>query len=379
MATTILFIDSHDHPTCMEKFNGVRRFASMLGWNAIRRKTTPDLRQVSNMVKTAKPAGCIVNAVRFHARIPPSAFGPVPVVYLDTDPNAFGRETHVISHDSIQTGILAAKELLSLRLKRFYYIPYKSSTFWCGQRWRGFSKTISAAGFPVERIRLHQSRHNLAMPPSSGIMAANDEMAEMLLSRLRSAGCHIPRDVVVISADDSEIARLNGITSIRIDFEHGGYIAAEMLASIIKGRPCPVKMKFGDVCIQHRNSTRHLSQTLPRIPEAIALIREKACSGLSAADVIRVLDAPRRTVEEHFRKSTGHSILQEIQSVRMECAFGLLSSTTRSISSIVDACGYHTPQAMRKAFRLHAGISMQEWQKREVLKRLQENDSSSSC
>ena len=358
----------------MEKFNGVHRFASMMGWDAIRRKTAPDLRQIANMVKTTKPIGCIVNAVRFHDRIPPNVFGPVPVVYLDTDPNTFGRKTYIVSHDSIQTGILAAKELLSLHLKRFYYIPYTTSSFWCNQRWRGFSRTISAAGFPVERIRLHQSKHNLSIPPSSGIMAANDEMAEMHLSRLRSAGCHIPRDVVVIAADDSEIARLNGITSIRIDFEHGGYIAAEMLAAIVEGRPCSLKMTFGDVCIQHRNSTRHLSQTLPRIPEAIALIREKACSGLSAADVIRVLDAPRRTVEEHFRKSTGHSILQEIQSVRMECAFGLLSSTSRSVSSIVDACGYRTPQAMRKAFRLHAGISMQEWQKREALKRLQEDN-----
>ena len=358
----------------MEKFNGVRRFASMMGWNAMRRKTTPGLRQISNMIKTTKPIGCIVNAVRFHDHIPPNVFKSIPVVYLDTNPDIFERRTHVVFHDSFHTGILAAKELLALRLKQFYYIPYKTPSFWCDHRWRGFSKTISTERFPVERLLLRPTQRSFSIPPSSGVMTANDEMAEILLSQLKDAGCHIPRDVVVISADDSEIARLNGITSIRIDFEHGGYIAAEMLAAIIEGRPCPIKMKFGDVCIQHRNSTRHLSQTLPRIPEAIALIREKACSGLSAADVIRVLDAPRRTVEEHFRKSTGHSILQEIQSVRMECAFYLLSSTTRSISSIVDACGYRTPQAMRKAFRLHAGISMQEWQKREALKRLQEDN-----
>ena len=374
MTTTILYIDSHDHPTCLEKFNGVRRFASMMGWNAVRCKPTTDIRRVSNLLKTAKPIGCIVNATRFLDRIPPNVFNSIPVVYLDTNPDIFGRRTHVVFHDSFHTGVLAAKELLSLRLKRFYYIPYKTPSFWCDHRWRGFSTTISAARFHVERLRLRPAQRGFFIPPSSGVMAANDEMAEILLSQLKSVGCHIPRDVVVISADDSEIARLNGITSIRIDFEHGGYIAAEMLAAIIEGRPCPIKMKFGDVCIQHRNSTRHLSQTLPRIPEAIALIREKACSGLSAADVIRVLDAPRRTVEEHFRKSTGHSILQEIQSVRMECAFDLLSSTTRSISSIVDACGYHTPQAMRKAFRLHAGISMQEWQKREDFKRLQKDN-----
>ena len=204
-------------------------------------------------------------------------------------------------------------------------------------------------------------------------MTANDEMAEMLVAQLKFSGLNVPHDIVVISADDSEIARRHGITSIRIDFEHGGYNAAEMLASLIEGIPCPTKMTFSDVCVQHRNSTRHFSQTLPRIPEAIALIREKACRGLSAAEVIRILGAPRRTVEEHFRKSTGHSILQEIQSVRMECAFGLLSSPSRSVSSIVDACGYRTPQAMRKAFRLHAGISMREWQKREAIKRLQEN------
>lgn len=373
MTAPILYIDSHDHPTCLEKFNGVRRFASMMGWDAVRCKPTADIRRISNILNIKKPIGCIVNANRFFDRIPPNVFMSIPVVYLDANPDIFERRTHVVFHDSFHTGVLAAKELLSLRLKQFYYIPYKTPSFWCNHRWHGFFKTISASGFPVERLRLYPSKRNFSIPLSSGIMTANDEMAEMLVAQLKFSGLNVPHDIVVISADDSEIARRHGITSIRIDFEHGGYNAAEMLASLIEGIPCPTKMTFSDVCVQHRNSTRHFSQTLPRIPEAIALIREKACRGLSAAEVIRILGAPRRTVEEHFRKSTGHSILQEIQSVRMECAFGLLSSPSRSVSSIVDACGYRTPQAMRKAFRLHAGISMREWQKREAIKRLQEN------
>ena len=204
------------------------------------------------------------------------------------------------------------------------------------------------------------------MPPDgSGIMAANDETAEMLLRQLKACGCRIPTKVAIISADDSKIARANGITSIRIDFERGGYSAAEMLSNFINREGRPQKKTFGDICVQHRNSTRHFSQMLPCIPDAIAFIRENACSGITVADVVNFLDAPRRTVEDHFRKSTGHSILQEIQSVRLERVFAMLTSTKKPIASIVDTCGYKTPQALRKAFRLHAGISMYDWRRRE--------------
>lgn len=367
MGALILYVDSHDHPTCIEKFNGVRRFASIRGWRVLRQKIPAEIRTLRLLLRKHKPLGCIVNANAFLNRFPPDLFAPLPVVYLDTDPAIFPPDTLIVCHDSFGTGTLAARELLSLHLKNYYYLPYKKVDFWCEQRWKGFSDAIAEAGFPVRRLNHSVFRKKLSLPASSGVMAANDEMAELFLSAAKRIGVRVPHDIAVISADDSTVARRQAVTSIRIDFENGGYRAAKMLAARVERKTFPSLMKFGDVCVQLRNSTRHFSQTLPHIPEAIALIREKACAGLTAADVVRAVGAPRRTVEDHFRKSTGHSILQEIQSVKIESAFDLLSSSAYSISEIVGICGYRTPQAMRKAFRRHAGISMREWQKRESM------------
>ena len=141
--------------------------------------------------------------------------------------------------------------------------------------------------------------------------------------------------------------------------------AYESLAKLMENQPCDSRKTFGDVCIQYRESTRHFARTLPRIPEAVARIREQACSGLTAADVADFIGGARRTAEAHFRLATGHSILQEIQSVRLERVFALLSASDMSISDLTELCGYSTPQALRKAFRLHAGISMNDWRKRK--------------
>ena len=365
MSKTVLYIDSHNHPTCTEKHNGVLRFASMADWNVIRKITSTKPNDILKLLKTTEPDGCIINATRFLDQLPPSLFKGIPIVYLDTNPDIFGEDICMVSHDSFGTGVLAAKKLLSLQLKHYFYLPYKTETFWCDQRWLGFSKTIAEAGFTAKKLNRAAPIRKTLPPADSGIMTANDETAEILLSQLKTHGCRIPNKIALISADDSKIARANGITSIRIDFEQGGYSAAKMLSAFIDREGHPQKKTFGDICVQHRNSTRHFSQMLPCIPDAISFIRENACSGITVADVVDFLDAPRRTVEEHFRKSTGHSILQEIQSVRLERVFAMLTSTKKPIATIVDTCGYRTPQALRKAFRLHAGISMHDWRRRE--------------
>lgn len=98
------------------------------------------------------------------------------------------------------TGTLAARELLSLHLKNYYYLPYKKADFWCEQRWKGFSDAIAEAGFPVRRLNHSVFRKKLSLPASSGVMAANDEMAELFLSAAKRIGVRVPHDIAVISA-----------------------------------------------------------------------------------------------------------------------------------------------------------------------------------
>lgn len=58
--------------------------------------------------------------------------------------------------------------------------------------------------------------------------------------------------------------------------------------------------------------------TPPRVGRALAFIREKACEGITAADVAAVMPGSRRLAEMDFKKATGHAIQQETLHVRFE-------------------------------------------------------------
>ena len=64
----------------------------------------------------------------------------------------------------------------------------------------------------------------------------------------------------------------------------------------------------------HAGRHRHA----PRVGRALAFIREKACEGITAADVAAVMLGSRRLAEMDFKKATGHAIQQEILHVRFE-------------------------------------------------------------
>ena len=64
----------------------------------------------------------------------------------------------------------------------------------------------------------------------------------------------------------------------------------------------------------------------------------------------------RRTAEMRFREATGHSILEEIISVRMLRAKELLmSDSTRPIKIVAQMCGYASETAFRKVYTARLG------------------------
>lgn len=357
----VLYLDSHDHATCLEKFAGACRFVHAVGGRIVRKKVTAVPARIKALLARLKPDGCLVNANKFLDTLPPDAFGNVPVVYLDTDARLFDRSACVVAHDSAATGRRAAEELLKLNLSRCCFLPYRRPAFWSDLRERGFCARLSEAGAAATVLTESAFRH--ADLRNAGVFAANDEMALRLLARLKARGLRVPEDVALVAADDTEEAAAAGITSIRIDFEKGGYLAAKCLSERIGGHRPPRAALFGDICIRPRPSTRRFARRLPKIPAAVSLIRERAAAGLTAREVVSFLGCSRRKAETAFRSATGRSILEEIQDTRIESALDRLAHGAVSIQSLTDFCGYRTPQALRKAFRRRTGMSMAEWRK----------------
>ena len=80
----------------------------------------------------------------------------------------------------------------------------------------------------------------------------------------------------------------------------------------------PVRETYSVLGLIRRASTPAGIGTPPRVGRALAFIHEKACEGITAADVAAVMPGSRRLAEMDFKKATGHAIQQEILHVRFE-------------------------------------------------------------
>ena len=155
------------------------------------------------------------------------------------------------------------------------------------------------------------------------------------------------------------------ISSIQVDFERAGYKAAKMLDDLIlhDGR-CAVEDWFDPLMVVRRESTRGFGRREHRIMPVVELIRREACNGLTAREAMKGIVGSRRLFEMRFREAMGHSILDEVQHVRMDKVYFLLSMTDTPINAIASLCGYRSGIALHKFFISRTGMCMREWRKR---------------
>ena len=105
------------------------------------------------------------------------------------------------------------------------------------------------------------------------------------------------------------------LSSVQVDFERAGYLAARALDERLRRRVAPQVETFGALLTVRRESTRGYGRRAPKILEAIAYIRAHACDGLTADAVVTQIGGSRRLAELRFREAAGHSIHDEIESV----------------------------------------------------------------
>ena len=359
------------------KLAGIRRFAQMADWEVVPvEESASRPRKLRALLKRHRPDGVIVECSAARTDLPPRRFGKTPVVYLDSSRTLYGSGVARSVHDYKLTLKTAMRELSSNRPTCYAFVGYRRKRVWSVFRERGFKVLAKEAGHPCrifgwkgERADVRARRLAewvLALPRKSAVLAANDDTAFEILAADRIARRMIPGDFTLLSIDNLEDRCLGAeptLSSIQVDWERSGFLAARLLNDIMTGRVESGVVKFGPLLTVHRQSTRGFGRAEPRILSAMELIRREACNGLTAADVTAQFSGSRRLVEMRFRETLGHSILDEIQNVRMEKVQFLLAKTDTPIGAIAALCGYRSDIALRKAFRLFTGVSLADWRK----------------
>lgn len=370
------------------KLAGVREIAEKAKIHVQVIEETPTRESVARLVAFWKCRGAIVECGGRKESVDPKIFGPTPVVFFNQSFENLSSHCFTIRHDSKSTGVLAARELLLHGIPNFAYIPAPTNPFWSQERELGYADALSLNGKGCLRFSwargtvgaTEKTRSLQAflrkLPKPCAVFAANDAIGAEVITAARLSDIAIPDDIAVLGVDNSsDICEHTNptLSSIEPDFRRGGNLAMLMLLAIMregKSFRGSRQRTFGDLRIVRRLSTKRLQRADPIVTRALDLIRRKACVGLKAAEVVRIFPCRRRMADLRFTQAVGHTILDEIQSVRLDRAKQMLLNPNQELKPISSFCGFKNPNSLRKFFLKETGLTLSAWRKKHLNKPL---------
>ena len=380
---TILFFHTSRRQAWLKELAGAYRFARARNWRVQVVDPPEDggVPQVRRLAAFWHPVGCVAECSgRGGERFLPELFGDIPTVYLGIDPARLPPDAPYVSPSPAGVGALAAREFLQAGFRSFAFVAEApDAPFWSRDRETEFARAVRMHGHAFASFRMPAGEGAAdpetraaalgawlrTLPKPCGLLAENDYAAAEVLDLARRLRLRVPSSLSVIGADnDTELCEnaKPTLTSVALDFEAAGYRASEILDAALRNPSAPpMRETYPVLGLMRRRSTPAGAGVPPRILDALSFIRDKACDGITAADVAARFRGSRRLAEIEFRRATGRAIYEEIERVRFERVELLLRDRSRSLGAIASLCGWRTEGALRAAFLKRHGVSMRTW------------------
>ena len=389
LTPTVLYVDYRsDDGINQKRLEGVRRYAATRKWRvATLAHETCSPEAMRKSFQWLRPVGCVAECWNQKTALPPALFGQVPVVYFGRRSGQQWRGARVVECDDAAVSRMAFQELSASNPPAYAVVSANEGAPWAERRIDAFRDCCRKAGFdcPVTFFPAVTARRQFdalpgqmspwakSLPQRCAVFAVNDDCAFCVAHILAAAGRSFPSTVTLVGADGSEPWRsyreiAQTVSSIRLDFEMAGYMAAKAIAQTACRQPPAARpeapLLFPPLLVDRRKSTRGFGRKASWILEAMDVIRGKACDGLEPADLPARFGVSRRNFDRRFREAMGHSAQDEIERVRMERVFELLRDPDTPIGSIAALCGWRTGIALSWLFRRRTGMTMRDWRKK---------------
>ena len=371
--TTVLYFQATGRVSARQKLEGVYAYGRDHGWDVQVIEPGATGHKATELVRFWEPSGVIVECGSEQNHFDPAIFGKTPVVFLDRNPKTLASPAFCVTHDSVATAKVATRELLSLKLASYAYVPWPEPRFWSEEREAGFSAALRLNGHGYSRFNGKARPSNVRalqkelgewlsdLPKPVGIFAANDFMSAQVAAAANRVGLKIPEDIALVGVDNDELLCENTkptLSSVMPDFRAAGEKAAALLARLMENpKARPTSETFGPLKLVRRSSTNRAKRTDREVLAALDLIRREASNGLKARDVFAAFTCTRRMAEIRFRAATGKSPLEAIQEIRRAKAEELLKDPTRDRTAIANLCGYSSANALANFLRRHSARS----------------------
>lgn len=321
------------------------------------------------------------------ARMPDSvhtvALADLPTVVLDSSALYLGHlpRASYVTCDSDAVGRAGADFFLRQGFCHFAYVADTEKWDWSLIRYKAFEKRITETGFTCAvyngsdvgrksdwtRDQQRLAEWLLALPKPCAVLAARDGRARQVLETCVLVGLDVPGDVAVLGVDNDEILCENSsptLSSIQPDSEEAGYQAADLLERLMR-RNLRTKQTifYGVRRIVVRESSRLARVVDRRLLRGLEFIRLNSGEDIGVANVALHMAVSRRMAELLFRKHLGHSILEEIQQVRLTRLKNFLLETPLPIGQISVQCGYQTEMHAKRVFKQATGMTMRQYRR----------------
>ncbi|MDA3925642.1 MAG: XylR family transcriptional regulator [Kiritimatiellae bacterium] len=309
----------------------------------------------------------------------------VPVVVLEPSPPMLENSHPLAKYtctrfDSHACGQLAAEYFLNRQYKHFAFVGDPYNLYWSREREQAFRKIVEQAGgvyhaykgptraektdWAVEQPRMQKWLKSLFKP--TALFVAMDGRGRQVLDACMGAGITVPDDIAVLGVDNDDIiceTTFPTMSSVQTNGQLTGYWIAEHLNRLMQGDR--LKKRIYSSTPTHiitRCSTEATAIKDHQIARALEFIWKEAGHGaIHVPDVVRKFGSSRRFAEIHFKSVMGHTILEEIQRVRLERVCSLLSDTNLPIGEISQECGFERESYLAKLFRKCFGASMSHY------------------
>ena len=283
-----------------------------------------------------------------------------------------------VNDDAKEIAQSAAKHLMSCPgVRSFGFVPSRAPTRWSHDR-----EAALAAELHQKKNLLSvydgpgDSREALgkwlqALERPSAVLAAFDDRARDVLEACRANEIDVPGQLSVLGiGNDEPICEMSvpALSSVDVDFEREGYIAARELQAMMLRRRAPARREIlcGVKEVVFRASTSAMKTPAALVQRAKEYIDRHALEGITAADVVARLHVSRSLADLRFREVTGTSILEAILARRLGEVKRLLRETNLRISEIAARCGYRDANYLKNLFKKRTGMSMREWRRQGV-------------
>ena len=323
------------------------------------------------------------------------AGNPAPKVILDPH-TPFTVPKHPLSNlprvecDNVAIGRMAAKHFLSRKFTNFAFIgPSNASAVVCFGSWNdepnwsegrriGYTEALAERGFKVNLYKGARSRHASAnwtlempsviewiksLPKPVAVFAPHDARARQVADACLMSGIPVPYSVAILGVNNDATlceTSLPPLSSIPLDAERAGFMAAETLDKLMHGKEVPALATYLPLPVCARDSTLPHQTDDPLVIGVLEAIRKERGFSMRAGELADKFGVSLKTLNAKFHSSIRKSVGEVIRSACLDGVRDMVENTDIPFVEIASRCGQQSAAHLAFAFHKRFGKTMTE-------------------